>query len=688
MIVGTAGHIDHGKTALVKALTGFQGDRLKEEKARGITIDLGFAYLPIENGPILGFVDVPGHERFVHTMAAGASGIDCALVVVAADDGIMPQTLEHIAILDLLGVRRGLVALTKADIAAADRLADVCRAIRGAIADTMLEGAEILPVSALTGYGIAALRERLIVSAVEPTDRSADSRFRLAIDRVFTLSGVGLVVTGSVLSGAVHTGDHVLISPSGLPARVRSVHAQNRLADVGRAGERCALNLTGPGVAKESIRRGDTVLDPELHAPTDRIDASLRLLRTEQKQLGQWVPVRLHHASMEVGARIVQLGTEPLEPGRTGFVQLVLDRPIAASALDRFVIRDASARRTMGGGSFVDLRASLRRRRSPELQARRAALAETRNGAAFSALLATTPFAFDLAGFARDRALTLAQTAALVQELALVVLEAGALRMAIAPERWRLFLAALEECLKTFHAENPDRQGLGREQLRLSLQPRLTAPAFAAALHRAAQTRGFVLDGSFVRLSGHEARFSPKDEAEWAVIALLLGGEARFRPPRVRDIAEARGTLEREVRRILKLSSRMGYVDEVAHDHFFLRPVVHEMVTILAELSTSQSGTFTAADFRDRLSNGRKVAIQILEFFDRHGVTLRSGDLRRVNRHRLDLFGAFVHPSDGRNGGESSLVGRSDFKSEWGSQSVSGGFDSRSPPPARLRREP
>jgi selenocysteine-specific elongation factor len=664
MIVGTAGHIDHGKTALVKALTGVEGDRLKEEKARGITIDLGFAYLPIDGGPILGFVDVPGHERFVHTMAAGASGIDFALLVVAADDGIKPQTLEHLAILDLLGVRRGLVALTKADIATPKRLTDVCQTIRAATAGTMLEGAEILPVSALTGHGIEVLRERLIAGAVEPVDRPADARFRLAIDRVFILSGIGVVVTGAVLSGTVRAGDRLLVSPSGLPARVRSVHAQNRLVEVGRAGERCALNLTGPDVAKDSIHRGDMVLDPELHAPTERVDATLRLLRTEHKPLGQWVPVRLHHASVEVGARIVQLGAAPLEPGGAGFVQLVLDRPIAATALDRFVIRDASAQRTVAGGCFIDLRASARRRRAPELQARRAALADARHAAAFSALLATAPFAFDLVGFARDRALTAAQTEALAQELKLIVLEAGTLRIAIAPERWRIFIADLQDRLKTFHAENPDLQGLGREQLRLTLQPRLAPPVFVAALHRAAEPCGFVLDGSFVRLAAHAARFSPKDEAAWARIAELLGGEGRFRPPRVRDIAEATGTPEREIRRILKLASRMGRVDEAAHDHFFLRPTVQEMVAIVAALGADAFGTFTAAAFRDRLSNGRKVAIQILEFFDRCGVTLRSGDLRRVNRHRLDLFGSFVPASDAGNGGESSLVGRSDFKSE------------------------
>ena len=680
MIIGTAGHIDHGKTALVKALTGVDGDRLKEEKARGITIDLGFAYLPIPGGPTLGFIDVPGHERFVHTMLAGAGGIDFALLVVAADDGIKPQTLEHLAIIDLLGIRRGLIALTKTDIATPERLADVAAAVRTTTGGTALEGAEILPVSALTGEGVEALRSRLALAAAKTVDRSASGRFRLAVDRSFTLSGIGVVVTGTVLSGTVHVGDRVLVSPSGLPARVRSLHAQNRPAEIGRAGDRCALNLAGQGVSKEAVGRGDVVLDPDLHAPTSRIDATLRVLPSEAKPVGQWFPVRLHHAAAEVGARLVLLGDDPVQPGGSADVQLVLDRPIAAAALDRFVVRDVSAQRTIGGGRFTDLRPPARRRRTPERQAQRAALTLTDPRAAISALLAVPPFAWDLAAFARDRALPAPQR--LAEAMELVVLEAAAARVAISPERWRSFVSGLTELLAAHHAENADVQGIGREKLRMLLQPRLPAPVFVAALQKAAHDGHLVLDGSFVRLPGHAARLAPADAAAWGSIAPLLGGAERFRPPRVRDIAEATGRPEREIRRLLKLAGRMGWADEVAHDHFFLRPTVQEMVAILADVAAqAEAGAFTAAQFRDRVANGRKVAIQILEFFDRHGVTLRTGDLRRLNRHRLDLFGAFVVPSGDADGGESSLVGRSDFKSEWGSEPVSGGFDSRSLPP-------
>jgi selenocysteine-specific elongation factor len=685
VIVGLAGHIDHGKTALVKALTGVDGDRLKDEKARGVTIDLGFAYMPTRSGDRIGFIDVPGHERFVHTMLAGASGIDFALLTIAVDDGIMPQTLEHLAILDLLGVDRGAVVLTKADLASPESIERVAGQAKAMIAPTALAQADILTVSALTGQGVDALRVHLETAADAVRDRGAAKRFRLAIDRVFTLSGVGVVATGTVLSGSVHVGDRIQLSPSGLVARVRSLHAQNRPADEAHAGERCALNLTGPGITKDAIRRGDVALDPELHAPTDRIDARIRVLPTEKKPVGQWFPVRLHHAAVEAGARIVLFDDRPIAPGEEANVQLALDRPIAAAAHDRFVVRDASAQRTLGGGLFLDLRAKARGRRTPERREQRAALELSDSSAAFAALLETPPFAFDLTEFARDRALSAEQRDELASRLRLVILESGVSRIAVSQEQWALFASTMIERIGAYHADNPDLQGLGREQLRIHSQPKLPKPAFDVALKKLAGLGQLVLDGAFVRLPSHEVKLAPEDKAAWEAAAPLLGGAQRFRPPRVRDLAAATGRSEGDLRRALKRAGRMGWADEVAHDHFFLRPTVSEMAAIVAKLSAAATdGLFSAAQFRDQVDNGRKVAIQILEFFDRHGVTLRKGDARRINPHRLDLFGAACQSGD-ETGGESSPVGRSDFKSVWGSEPVSGGFDSHSPPPV-LRR--
>ena len=681
MIVGLAGHIDHGKTALVKALTGVAGDRLKDEKARGITIDLGFAYMPTRSGQPIGFIDVPGHERFVHTMLAGASGVDFALLTISVDDGIMPQTLEHLAILDLLGIDRGAVVITKADLAHPESIENVARQAKAMIAATTLARAEVFTVSALTGAGVDALRAHLEDASGAVRDRAAGKKFRLAVDRVFTLSGVGVVATGTVLSGAVHLGDRIQLSPSGLFARVRSLHAQNRPAEAAYAGERCALNLTGPGITKDAIRRGDVALDPELHAPTDRIDARIRVLSTEKKPIGQWFPVRLHHAAAEAGARIVLFDDEPIAPGEEANVQLVLDRSIAAASHDRFVVRDVSAQRTLGGGLFLDLRANARGRRTLEKREQRAALALADPAASFAALLETPPFAFDLAAFARDRALSAERKDQVASAFGFVILEAGDSKIAMTREGWALFASTMLERIGAYHAENPGLQGLGREQLRVTSQPKLPKPAFDVALKKLAGSSCLVLDGAFVRLPSHEVQLAPEDRVAWEIIAPLLGGAQRFRPPRVRDLAATTGRAEKDLRRVLKRVGRMGRVDEVAHDHFFLRSTVSEMTTIIADLSASaKDGSFSAAQFRDQVDNGRKVAIQILDFFDRHGVTLRKGDERRINRHRLDLFGAPCQ-SDDERGGESSPVGRPDFKSVWGSEPVSGGFDPHSPPP-------
>jgi selenocysteine-specific elongation factor len=686
MIIGTAGHIDHGKTSLVQALTGVDTDRLKEEKARGISIDLGFAYLPAADGSILGFVDVPGHERFIHNMLAGATGIDFVLFTIAADDGVMPQTIEHLSIVDLLGITRGVVALTKADLVDPPRREKVANDIQQLLATTGLANADIVPVSTVTGEGVDSLREYLMIAAREHAARSAKGRFRLAVDRSFTLPGAGTVVTGTVLSGAVSSGDRILVSPPGLPARVRSIHAQNRPAGSGVAGQRCALNLTGESIAKDSIARGDVVLAPELHAPADRIDARLKVLAREPKALTQWMPVRLHHAAVEVGARIVLL-QEPISPGGEGFAQLVLDRPIAAASGDRFIIRDTSAQRTIGGGRFLDLRAPVRKRRVPERIAQLEAHAIAGPGEALKALLGRPPFYADLSAFVRDRVLSPEEVEEIAGRIGLIRVPVRDFMLAFLPAAFMRLKRGLMTSLEKFHGENPDLPGIGLERLRLQLEPRVPAPAFSAILQGLAKQGEVALDGAWIRLPKHEVKLTPADEKTWGRVRTLLSGTERFRPPRTRDIAGILSAAEPEVRRLLKLVGRIGKVDEIAHDHFFLRGTVGEMVDVMIDLASNiENGEFTAAQFRDRVDNGRKVAIQILEFFDRHGVTIRRGDLRRLNRHRLDLFrqpAIGTPPAATSNSGrEAPPVGRPDFKSGKGRESVLGGFDSHSLPPS------
>lgn len=685
MIVGTAGHIDHGKTTLVRALTGIDTDRLQEEKQRGISIDLGFAYWPRPSGDIVGFVDVPGHEKLVHTMLAGATGIDFVLLVVAADDGVMPQTREHLAIIDLLGLDRGVIALSKCDLVDDERVEAVSADIAALLARTGLDGSEIVPVSGVSGQGLDRLAGRLDAACAATPARSADGLFRLAVDRCFTLTGLGTTVTGTVLSGRVSVGDQVIVSPSGLEARVRSIHAQDRPAERGAAGQRCALVLTGPEIAKSTVKRGDVVVAPPLHAPTDRIDATLSILASERRPIGQWFPVKVHHAAEDVPGRVVVFSDAPLLPGTCDFVQLVLERPIAAAAGDPFVIRDTSSSRTVGGGRFLDLRAPERRRRTPERRALLEALTESDPVRAVALRLAPEGAWCDLTLFCRDRALGVGAAEAIASELGLVTLDHAGHTVAMRPQCWDELRAAIGRSLDTCHAERPDLPGVAFETLRRSLRPQFPPALFLAAVRRLADAGDVALDRTWVRRPGHRVTFSAEDEALWADIVRHLLPQP-YRPPRVRDIARALEVEEALVRRVMRMAARRGDVEEIAHDHFFTRESVERMAAIAIDVAEHASGDrFTAADFRDRLDNGRKVAIQILEFFDRHGFTVRRGDLRRINPARIDFFAS--QPAQ-QHGGVPSPVGRPVLKTGWGRQTVPGGFDSHPPPPSPPRDPP
>lgn len=659
MIIGTAGHIDHGKTALVKAITGVDADRLKEEKARGITIELGFAYWPIVagelDGEVVGFVDVPGHERLVHTMLAGATGLDAVMLCVALDDGIMPQTREHLDIIRLLGITQGIAVLTKADLADAARVAAVRAKIAALLAGTPLADAEIVAVSSRTGAGIEALKARLLALRGPLDTRPDEKRFRLAVDRCFTLAGAGTVVTGTVLSGEVRVGMPVIVSPAGLEARVRSLHAQGRPTQEGTVGQRCALNLAGPHISKDAIGRGDVVLEAALHAPADRVDAYLTLLPTA-KPLRQWLPVRLHAGAADVAARVVLLGTGDIGPGGAGLVQLVLERPLALCVGDRFILRDTSAQYTVGGGTLLDVRAPARKRRLPERLRQLDALLLPQTSTVLVRLLEEPPFSVVLQDFARDRALWPASVEGIAAQESLITVPSGQGTLLFAAGVWLRWRRGIAEALKDFHRENADLSGMPAEKLRLSVAPLVPALRFRAVLARLQVLGDVALEGGFVRLPGHVAQLSAEDERLRARILPLLAGETRFSPPRVRDIAALLRSRDDTIRAVLRRMARRGEVDEVAADHYFLRGAVAELVLAAREVSEAQpDGFFVAAQYRDRLDMGRRLAILILEFFDKHGVTIRRGDRRRMNPHRLDLFAVQAASSeDDKSGSQPS----------------------------------
>ncbi len=627
MIVGTAGHIDHGKTALVKALTGVDADRLKEEKARGITIDLGYAYSDLGDGRQLGFVDVPGHERFVHNMLAGVTGIDAALLVVSAAEGIKPQTVEHLQIVDLLGLDRGIVALTKSDLVSEDQLLERMAEIETLISTTSLKGAEIIPVSALTGQGLDELKAKLL--ALGESRRGITGFARLAVDRCFVLAGAGVVVTGTVHAGEIRVDDHVLLTPSGLEARVRSLHAQNRAADVGRAGERCALNLSGPRLSRDSVRRGDWVVSAALHAPTDRIDVRLKVLASEPQALKHWSPAHVHLGSAHVMGRVALLEGDRLAPGSEGLAQLVLEEKVGALAGDRIVLRDPSATRTIAGASVIDPFGPPRNRRTARRLAEVSALAAA-DAEAMANLLRLDSGFVETARFGLARNLRPAEVDRQLAEAGGVKLGGfGLLAETLAEAR-----RDLVGTLKTFHETQADAPGLQPERLRVAMNKRWPAEVFRALLDLEVQAKTVVVDGPVMRLPGHSLKLGARDEELWKKIAATLERD-RFKPPRVRDFADEHGVPEADVRRLMRRLAKLGRVIEVAPDQFFLRPVVAEMIAIAHGFGRD----FTAADFRDKLDNGRKVAILVLEFFDRNGMTIRRGDFRRTVPAKLAQFG-------------------------------------------------
>lgn len=632
MIIGTAGHIDHGKTALVKALTGVDADRLAEEKQRGITIDLGYAYAPMPDGSVLGFVDVPGHERFVHNMLAGATGIDLVLLVIAANEGVMPQTVEHLQIVDLLGIEHGIVALTKSDLADDDMRGARAAEIRTLLAKTRLASAPILPVSSITGEGIAELKSRL--GAFRTNRERASGYPRLAIDRSFTLQGTGLVVTGTLFSGEIRVDDRLMLSPKGIELRVRGLHAQNRQAERASAGERCALNITGARLAKDDIARGDWIVAEDLHAPTSVLDIRLNLLASEKKPLKHWTPVHVHLAAAHVMGRVALLEGDRLEPGAEALAQIVLDAPVGALTHDRLIIRDQSAQATIGGGTVIDPFASTRNRRKPERLIRLTDMDRPADQAA-ERLLNKAPGYFERRPFAVAFNVRGEEAESLWLEIDAVV--TGPL--VFGKSWWIAARQGLIAALAAHHEKAPEQPGLQPERLRNAMDIRLAKDAFAEVLAAELKIGGVAVDGPWLRLPTHVVSLSKESEAHWRRIEQMIRAQ-RFRPPRVRDFAQSLDLPEEDVRMLMRRVARMGRVVEIAQDHFYLRETVAEMIGIVAEIGAADpSAEITAAAFRDRIDSGRKVAIQILEFFDKQGITIRRGDRRRIRADRVTYFG-------------------------------------------------
>ncbi|MBE2888536.1 selenocysteine-specific translation elongation factor [Geobacter anodireducens] len=632
LILGTAGHIDHGKTSLVRALTGINTDRLPEEKSRGITIELGFAHLELPGGLQFGIVDVPGHERFVRTMVAGVGGMDMVMLVIAADEGVMPQTREHLEICQLLGVKRGLVVLTKSDMVEPDWLDLVVEEVRDYLVGSFLEEAPIVPASSRTGAGIEAVKAELARLAVQVDEKKTEGPFRLPVDRVFTVTGFGTVVTGTLLSGTISVGDEVELLPSGLPARVRGVQTHGRRGDAASAGQRVAVNLQG--VEHTEVERGDIVVPRGVYRTTRTVDARLDYLPSAPRELRHRSTLRLHSATYEVPAQVILLDRDALIPGDSAYIQLRLRHPVLLLPGDPFVLRSYSPQATLGGGRVLDPMPPRRRRRSDEALALLQALGEHSDPDTVRLLVSgslLTGICFEdivvRGGLSARR--TEAVMAALLStgEVVQMVREP---RLFLSRASFASLKGLLLSEVEGYLRDNPLREGLGKEELKTRL-PRRSDPRFFTPLLASLEKEGkIVVDRDLVKLPGRKGTVTV-DQADFQVRvekALQRGG---YEPPTIKEMCDSLHCVEKMLLEHLNILAREGRAVKVKSDIFYApEPVADIREKLMAYLR--DKGEIMPPEFRELTGLSRKFMIPLLEFFDQEKMTIRVGDKRILRR--------------------------------------------------------
>jgi len=615
MIIATAGHVDHGKTTLLEAITGVNASHLPEEKARGMTIDLGYAYWPQPDGRVPGFIDVPGHEKFLANMLAGVGGIDHALLVVACDDGVMAQTREHLAILQLTGKPTLTVAMTKTDRVDAARIAEVRQQILDVLSEYGFEDVSLFETAATQMQGIDELRAHLLQLAER--QHVEHQRFRLAIDRAFTVKGAGLVVTGTALSGEVNVGDTLWLTGVNKPMRVRGLHAQNQSVEQARAGQRIALNIAGDA-QKEDLTRGDWLLTEQPPEPMERVIVELQC----HTPLSQWQPLHIHHAASHITGRVSLL--------ENNLAELVFDTPLWVADNDRLVLRDISARVTLAGARVVTLNPPRRGKRKAEYLNWLAALADA--GTDVQALdRHLQRDAVRLSEFGWARQLNNEGLTELTAKLEL--LRAGdSILSATLAACWQ---EKLLNALAIYHDQHRDEPGPGRERLRRIALP-MEDEALVLALLEQMRASGLIASHhGWLHLPDHKAGFTDEQAALWQKVQLLFGDEAWW----VRDLAQKVGADEQEMRVTLRQAAQQGMITAIVKDRYYRNDRIVQFAALIRKLD-QERGSTCAADFRDSLNVGRKLAIQILEYFDRIGFTRRRG-----NDHLLR--DAMLFPDDG-----------------------------------------
>lgn len=621
MLVGTAGHVNHGKTSLVRALTGVDTDRLPEEKRRGLSIDLGFAYAETPDGSVIGFVDVPGHDRYLHNMISGVLPLDCVLLVVAADEGPARQTAEHLEILDLIGIGRLIAVVTRTDRADEATLAHTQGRLRQALERTSFAAANIFCVSSATGAGIDALTKHLHGLAVDRAPPGAG--FRLPIDRVFTLPGIGIVVTGTILSGTVHIDDKLVLCPKGVAVRVRSLHAQDRPASCASAGVRCAVAIAGPRLEKDEIKRGEMLVAPALCEPAEHISVSLKpgdgvTLRNGRSLL-------LYHGTARTLARLTVLDGA----GEAYLAELSPARPIAALYGDRILLRDEGAKINVAGGIVIDPYLPGREMARHMRSARLSAVLQRNHGDALAALLDAVGLV-DFGRFCVARNLEPPEQQSLRGRFAENLIETGNDAIMLSRVLRAEAMTRLTDGLDRHHALHPEVLGPKAQEAIKFMGRQFAGDAARACLAEAVAQGLVVRDGACIRLTSHRPHLADEDERVWNRLREIFE-EAKLRPPHIGALAETFALPFKEMERCLGRFETFGLLTRVARNRFFLPDTIDQFVAMANTLERDGKGEgFTAAEFAGMSGVGRNLSVEILEHLDRAGVTRRRGSRRRL----------------------------------------------------------
>ena len=624
-IIGTAGHIDHGKSSLIKALTGTDPDRLAEEQERGMTIDLGFAFLNDE----IAFIDVPGHEKFIKNMMAGASTIDAVLLVIAADDGVMPQTREHLDILKLLQIRHGIVALTKIDMVEDDWLDIVEEDVRDLLQNSFLGNAPIMRVSSTSGKGVAELRTALIELLQQVPSRQDRGIFWMPVDRSFTIKGHGTVVTGSILSGTIKPGDSLELLPAKRVLRVRGLQSHGQSASRAGLGERAALNLMN--IAKTDIQRGDVLATPDYFEPSTLFDAKLYLLPTAPKALGNRARIRLHIGTREVMSRLKLLGCDKIEPGGDAFVQIMCEDIAVAQKRDPFVIRQYSPQLTIGGGVILDANPAPHRRSDAAVLQKLASLEKFDPVEVVATIILqhkSKPIKVE--DICKESGLDAPKVIKCIDELISkqAVVQISTKPTLIHRQNYELLTTAVMDVLRNFHAANPLRPGISRANL-MSQSGIKTAQLFDHILRRLGEEGHISESNALIKSTDHEIKLSAEDEKTAQLILDLLE-EAAFVTPPARVLAEQVGKPKEHIDKILGALIGLGKIIRFEGDIHITSQNVEKAKSLLEEFARKRK-EISVGEFRELLGTTRKYAMPILVYFDEAGLTTRVGDVRQIN---------------------------------------------------------